>query len=89
MTDEPTTPDEQTGNGRLTMAYLWQSAMQFAAGFALYVFSTGPLYWPIYRAYHFNGSTLIAKFYLPLIWLAEKSDLFSNWLDWYIDLWIG
>lgn len=90
MTDEPTPPDEQAVHGNwLTLGRVWLSAMQLAFVFALYVLSAGPMYWPIYRAFHHGGSSLVAKLYLPLVWLAEKSDLFSNWLDWYVDLWIG
>jgi len=53
----------------------------------LYILSVGPLYWKIHEAYHLEGSRFLFYFYYPLVWAAEI-DYVSNFLDWYIELWI-
>lgn len=55
--------------------------------FLLYVLSVGPLYWEIYAAYVLNESPFLQRFYLPLV-KASEIDYVSNFLNWYISLWL-
>ena len=56
--------------------------------FAVYVLSTGPFYWLIFESYFLENDSYVAVLYLPLVWLADQSNLFANWIDWYIGLWV-
>jgi len=66
---------------------LWLPAYLVIA-FALYVLSTGPMYWAIYDAFFMEQGSLLAVLYLPLVWLSSSSDTFAGWLEWYIGLWV-
>jgi hypothetical protein len=70
------------------MRFLAWLPAYFVIAFALYVLSAGPMYWMIYAAYFLEPSPLLAIFYLPLVWLSGRSDLFATWLDWYVGLWV-
>ncbi len=59
-----------------------------AIAVALYVLSSGPMYWLIYSAYFLESSPLLAILYLPLVWISSQNDLIAGWLDWYIGLWV-
>jgi hypothetical protein len=56
--------------------------------FALYVFSIGPMYWEIYEAYELDGSPVVAAAYYPVVWTCERNEYVSDWVDWYVGLWI-
>jgi len=56
--------------------------------FALYLFSIGPMYWKIYEAYELEGSPFVAALYYPVVWACERNPYISDWVDWYVGLWI-
>jgi hypothetical protein len=68
--------------------YLYVSALQLAWAFAIYVFSAGPMYWLVFEAYAFGTYPLVQRLYRPLVWLAEHSTWFCDFLDWWIGLWV-
>lgn len=82
--DTPVEPEQVPGWG----GYVYISLLQLGFVFALYVFSAGPLYWWIFEAYTFGENPLLQRMYRPLIWLAERSSWFSDFLDWWVGLWI-
>lgn len=55
---------------------------------ALYILSAGPMYWVIYKSFFISHDSWIQILYLPLIWLSSISELFAEWMDWYVGLWI-
>ena len=57
--------------------------------FTLYALSIGPFYWTWYKSRFVDGSSSVAAFYEPLVWLAEVIPPFGDWMSWYIHLWIG
>ena len=57
--------------------------------FVLYALSIGPFYWTWYKSRFVSGSSSIAAFYEPLVWLANVVPPFGKWMNWYIHLWIG
>ena len=59
-----------------------------AIAMALYILSAGPMYWTIYEAFFVGHNPLIQTLYLPLVWLASNSDLFGQWMEWYVGLWV-
>ena len=63
-------------------------AIQLACLFAVYVLSTGPMYWRIFEAYYLNGSPFIAQLYYPLVIACEMSDTVNGFFNWYIGLWV-
>ena len=68
--------------------FLRRLAIQLPIILVLYVLSIGPMYWYWFEAYHLGGSTFIAKLYLPLLIVCKKVDFISDWVNWYIGLWI-
>ncbi len=56
---------------------------------SIYVLSIGPMYWQWYDGKFVTGSPIIAAFYEPLVIAASYMSPFGEWLDWYINLWIG
>lgn len=79
-----TRPDnDRRSRDRLIRTYCWTLVL-----LAVYVLSTGPMYWQIYEAYHTNGSSWIAALYFPLV-LACEIPAVNDWFNWYIGLWLG
>ena len=54
----------------------------------LYILSTGPMYWILYEAFRANGSTFLAKLYLPIVAVCQHNDTICGWFDWYVGLWV-
>ena len=50
-----------------------------------YVLSTGPFAWLVNRGY--VAAEPLEGIYAPLKWLAQSSDWFRGWAEWYIALW--
>lgn len=78
------TPRQPSLRDRLLRMYCWTVVL-----LALYVLSTGPMYWRIFGAYRLDESDFLQRLYLPLVLLCEQSQFISDWFDWYIGLWIG
>lgn len=57
--------------------------------FVIYALSIGPFYWTWYKSRFVSGSSSVAAFYEPLVWLAEAVPPFGDWMNWYIHLWTG
>jgi hypothetical protein len=76
------------GFGDRALRYVSKSLQQIALCLILYVASTGPMYWRCYEAYFLNGSSFLAKLYLPLVVLCQHEPAFSRFMDWYVGLWI-
>ncbi len=57
--------------------------------FVLYALSIGPFYWSWYKSRFVGGSSILAAFYMPLVWLADAVPPFGAWMNWYVHLWIG
>ena len=70
-------------------AYIRTTLWQMAACFVVYVLSIGPLYWQWYSSMYLNGPSFYAKLYYPLYLLAGLIPPFGEFLNWYVDLWIG
>jgi hypothetical protein len=56
--------------------------------FALYVASIGPMYWACFEAYNMDGSSFVAQLYFPVALACEVSPAISEWVNWYVGLWI-
>jgi hypothetical protein len=69
-------------------AYLRTTCLQLAAFFVLYTLSIGPMYWRWYASMYLNGPEYIARIYYPL-YLLSAFRPFGEFLNWYVDLWIG
>lgn len=54
----------------------------------LYVLSIGPMYWSWYEARFVGGNYWVAALYEPLS-QASRIEPVGEFLDWYIELWIG
>lgn len=62
----------------------------------MYVFSIGPMYWRWYESYAMHDSheealyanSAISLFYLPLMTACERSEAFSEYINWYLDFWV-
>ena len=85
--------NEQEGNKQAgykfdPLRFLCWLPAYLAIAFALYVLSSGPMYWLIYSAYFLETRPLLAILYLPLVWLSSQYDLIARWLDWYVGLWV-
>lgn len=70
-------------------AYLRTTLWQLAACFVVYTLSIGPLFWQWYSSMYLNGPSFYAKLYYPLYLLAGLIPPFGEFLNWYVDLWIG
>ena len=57
----------------------------------MYVLSFGPAGLIVYSTVPFRyfdtASEVMDFIYAPLIWLAERSELFDSVMAWYVDLW--
>ncbi len=82
--DAPPAPPDKWR--RIESVYV--SLLQMGFVFAVYVFSAGPMYWTVYESYTFGTYTLVQKLYRPLVLLAETFPWFSDFLDWWVALWI-
>lgn len=79
--------NEKSGYRFELKRFLLWLPIYFLIAFALYVLSTGPMYWSIYKAYRLEEGSLLAVLYLPLVLMSEWEP-FGNWMDWYIGLWV-
>lgn len=52
-----------------------------------YFLSMGPISWLILHEYLEEGDWEVT--WVPLEWLASRSDSFARLLFWYVDLWIA
>ena len=69
-------------------AYVRTTCLQLAVCFVLYALSIGPMYWRWYASMYLNGPEYIARIYYPL-YLLSAFRPFGEFLNWYVDLWIG
>jgi hypothetical protein len=81
-------PAEETPEFDLR-AYIRTTLWQMAACFVVYVLSIGPLYWQWYSSMYLNGPSFYAKLYYPLYLLAGLIPPFGEFLNWYVELWMG
>ena len=62
----------------------------------MYVGSIGPMYWRWYESYAMydsheealQQSDEVTLFYLPLLYACRQSKTLSDYVNWYIDLWV-
>ena len=59
-----------------------------AAYFVIAFLTIGPCFWYWFDAVHVNGSSWIAKFYAPLLWLSDHCEPLSRLVNAYINWWI-
>lgn len=94
MTDREPAPagdaqPEPASGASLLWLFLKYVAVQVLIFFALYVLSIGPMYWQWYAGRNLGSNSLIAAFYEPLYQLAGWCEPFGEFMNWYVDLWIG
>ena len=70
-------------------SFAWNVALQLLIFFVLYTLSIGPMYWRWYAGRNLEPASPVAAFYHPLYRLAEWNDAFGEFMNWYVDLWIG
>ena len=84
------TPDATEEADKFSWWNLWLFlAQRVFLYFVLYALSIGPFYWEWYKSRYVDGSSVLAAFYLPLVWIAEVVPPFGEWMNWYIHLWTG
>jgi len=81
-------PDQDTPPPFDLKAYLRTTCLQLVVFFVLYTLSIGPMYWRWYDSMYLNGPEYIARLYYPL-YLMSAFKPFGEFLNWYVDLWIG
>lgn len=69
-------------------AYIRTTCLQLAVCFVLYTLSIGPMFWRWYDSMYLGGPEYIARLYYPL-YLLSAFKPFGEFLNWYVDLWIG
>ena len=94
MNDRPDDSSQQPApspdrNGFSWLAWLSGFVQRTFIMLAIYVLSIGPLYWQWYGGRFAGGSAWLAAFYEPLRIASERIPPFGNWMNWYVNLWIG
>lgn len=86
MADEEANQELESGSARYRVwpLFAWLSGAVF-----VYIAMLGPLVYLLDQDILPGsvGRVLESTVYLPLAVLAEKSDAFSNLLQWYLELW--
>lgn len=87
---------ERTGGGPDRIArpltvwtFVRYVALQVFIFLALYILSIGPMFWHWYAARNLESNSPVAFFYEPLYLLAGWCEPFGEFMNWYVDLWIG
>jgi len=64
-------------------------AVQLLIFSVLYILSIGPMFWQWYGGRNLESNSLVAAFYEPLYRIAGWCEPFGEFMNWYVDLWIG
>lgn len=64
-------------------------ALQVVIFLGLYVLSIGPMFWHWYDGRNMETNSPVAFFYEPLYLLAGWCEPFGEFMNWYVDLWVG